>query len=111
MAMQKQKSDRYPPPSTAKRSARTDSCRATVEASFVKRALWIILGLVAIGFLGWHFSRMPDPAEILARIDVPDAPVLDPKEELATFRLAPGFRAELVAAEPLVVDPVAMDWG
>ncbi|MAX00495.1 MAG: hypothetical protein CMN72_12815, partial [Sphingomonas sp.] len=24
--------------------------------------------------------------------------------------LAPGFRVELVAAEPLVVDPVAMDW-
>jgi putative membrane-bound dehydrogenase-like protein len=33
---------------------------------------------------------------------------LSPQEELATFRLAPGFRAELVAAEPNVVDPVAM---
>jgi putative membrane-bound dehydrogenase-like protein len=33
---------------------------------------------------------------------------LSPQQELATFRLAPGFRAELVAAEPDVIDPVAM---
>jgi len=78
----------------------------------VKRALWIALALAlaAIGFLAWWILGPPDPAEILARIDVPDAPVLSPEEELESFRLAPGFRAELVAAEPLVVDPVAMDW-
>ncbi len=33
---------------------------------------------------------------------------LSPKEELATFKLPEGFKAELVAAEPDVVDPVAM---
>jgi putative membrane-bound dehydrogenase-like protein len=33
---------------------------------------------------------------------------LAPTEELATFRLPRGFRAELVAAEPNIVDPVAM---
>lgn len=33
---------------------------------------------------------------------------LSPREELATFRLPKGFRAELVAAEPEVIDPVAM---
>lgn len=31
-----------------------------------------------------------------------------PREELATFRLVKGFRAELVACEPAVIDPVAM---
>lgn len=31
-----------------------------------------------------------------------------PREELATFKLIPGFRAELVASEPDVVDPVSM---
>src|SRR4051794_37015661 len=31
-----------------------------------------------------------------------------PREELATFRINPGFRVELVASEPDVVDPVAM---
>jgi putative membrane-bound dehydrogenase-like protein len=33
---------------------------------------------------------------------------LSPKDELATFRVAKGFRVELVASEPDVVDPVAM---
>ena len=33
---------------------------------------------------------------------------LSPKEELATFRVPKGFRVELVAGEPEVVDPVAM---
>ncbi|MPZ17818.1 MAG: c-type cytochrome [Luteitalea sp.] len=33
---------------------------------------------------------------------------LSPEEALATFQLEPGYRIELVAAEPLVVDPVAM---
>ncbi|MEE8467174.1 MAG: hypothetical protein V3T22_01885 [Planctomycetota bacterium] len=40
-------------------------------------------------------------------LEVPDAPALDWEAELATFRLPPGLRIELVAAEPLVVDPVA----
>jgi putative membrane-bound dehydrogenase-like protein len=33
---------------------------------------------------------------------------LSPKEELATFKVPKGFRVELVACEPDVVDPVAM---
>jgi putative membrane-bound dehydrogenase-like protein len=33
---------------------------------------------------------------------------LSPKEEMATFRIAKGFRVELVACEPDVIDPVAM---
>src|SRR5262249_8519618 len=33
---------------------------------------------------------------------------LSPREELATFRIRKGFRVELVACEPQVVDPVAM---
>lgn len=33
---------------------------------------------------------------------------LSPKEELATFRIVKGFRVELVACEPDVIDPVAM---
>src|SRR6266542_906764 len=39
---------------------------------------------------------------------MPPAGPLSPREELATFRLAKGFRAELVASEPDVVDPVAL---
>jgi putative membrane-bound dehydrogenase-like protein len=38
----------------------------------------------------------------------PAARPLTPKEERATFRLPKGFRAELVACEPNVIDPVAI---
>jgi putative membrane-bound dehydrogenase-like protein len=39
---------------------------------------------------------------------VPLKSPLSPKEEMATFRIVPGFRVELAAAEPEVIDPVAM---
>ena len=38
-------------------------------------------------------------------------PPKTPKEALAAFQVHPGFEVQLVAAEPLVVDPVAVDWG
>src|SRR5918992_843367 len=33
---------------------------------------------------------------------------LSPKDELGTFKTLPGFKVELVASEPDVIDPVAM---
>src|SRR5688500_12131424 len=33
-----------------------------------------------------------------------------PQEEMNTFFMAPGYRVELVAGEPMVQDPVAIDW-
>jgi mono/diheme cytochrome c family protein/glucose/arabinose dehydrogenase len=42
---------------------------------------------------------------------VPDtAPPLSPEDALKTFHMAPGYRLELVASEPLIQDPVAIDW-
>jgi len=32
-------------------------------------------------------------------------------EALRTIRVAPGFRVELMASEPLVLDPIAFEWG
>lgn len=43
-------------------------------------------------------------------LDNKPAPVLSASEALAAFRIAPDFEIELVAAEPLVEDPVAMSW-
>ncbi|OUU44969.1 MAG: hypothetical protein CBC16_01500, partial [Verrucomicrobia bacterium TMED56] len=37
-------------------------------------------------------------------------PLFTPQESLSQFKLAPGFRIELVAHEPMVKDPVFMDW-
>ena len=46
--------------------------------------------------------------EVWKEFDVPPAPALTPEEALKSFKLQPGFRIEIVAADPLVHDPVAM---
>lgn len=43
-------------------------------------------------------------------VDPEDSPVLSPEEGLESLVVPPGFRVELVAAEPLVQDAVAMDF-
>lgn len=48
--------------------------------------------------------------EIWRDFDLPPAPVVPPAQALKTFRIAPGFRIELVAAEPMVKNPVALAW-
>ena len=39
-----------------------------------------------------------------------DSPPLDPKQSLNSIHVKEGFAVEIVAAEPLVMDPVAVDW-
>ena len=39
-----------------------------------------------------------------------ESPALSPEESLKTFFMPPGYRVELVASEPLVRDPIAIDW-
>jgi mono/diheme cytochrome c family protein/glucose/arabinose dehydrogenase len=39
-----------------------------------------------------------------------ESPVLSPEDELKTFFMPPGYRVELVASEPLIQEPVALDW-
>jgi putative membrane-bound dehydrogenase-like protein len=53
------------------------------------------------------------PAAEPADIEVAPFPRIAPRspdESLASFRVAPGFRLELAAAEPLLADPVAMSF-
>jgi len=40
----------------------------------------------------------------------PDSPVLSPADALKTFYMPPGYHLELVASEPLIQEPVALDW-
>src|SRR5215216_4150428 len=39
---------------------------------------------------------------------IPAAPALTPDEAMKSFKLAPGIKLELAAAEPLVQEPVAI---
>ena len=41
---------------------------------------------------------------------VQPAPVLSPTEALRTFAMPAGYRVELVASEPLIQDPIAVEW-
>lgn len=41
---------------------------------------------------------------------IPPAPVLSPEQALKSFRLPPGYHMEVVASEPLISTPVAIDF-
>jgi len=62
-----------------------------------------LLALLALLF-GACDASSPGPAPAPA-----GEPPFSPDEALATFEIVNGFRIELVAAEPLVTDPVAME--
>src|SRR5436853_323884 len=77
--------------------------------------LLLIAGLCAMPLhaqLGDH-KDAPGSSQIdpIPLDKVPPAPLLSPEDALKAFRLQPGFRVEVVAAEPLVQDPVAMVFG
>ena len=57
------------------------------------------------GWADWERGK-----KIFDKINVPPAPVLSPEEEQATFKLAPGYRVELVAAEPMVANPIFFEF-
>jgi putative membrane-bound dehydrogenase-like protein len=64
-----------------------------------------IIAVLIINPAGAFASEIGDIASRLPRISP-----TSPNKALATFQVRPGFRIELVAAEPLVADPVAMDF-
>jgi mono/diheme cytochrome c family protein/glucose/arabinose dehydrogenase len=68
-------------------------------------------GLIAGATLaGYQASpRAPQWPPAVQKI-TPGAPVLPPAEALKTFTLPPGYRLELVASEPLVQDPILIEW-
>lgn len=51
-----------------------------------------------------------DPSKTDYAKELPRIPATEPGEALETFTVAPGFRIEQVAAEPLVNSPVACEW-
>ena len=72
----------------------------------------VTVGIVALsaGLLA-RAGRVPPAAAPAGAPQAPAtvSPPLTPAEAQKTFRLAPGYRLELVASEPLVADPVWMD--
>ncbi|HZI30943.1 MAG TPA: PVC-type heme-binding CxxCH protein, partial [Candidatus Binatia bacterium] len=59
-------------------------------------------------------ADLPDKVDVRSfagLLSIAEAPPKSPAESLAAIRVRPGFKVELVANEPLVIDPVAFDWG
>src|SRR5687768_7533839 len=54
--------------------------------------------------------KLPKEMDV-PEIPVPPSPALSPEEALKSFKLAPGIKLELVAAEPMVEDPVTIHFG
>ncbi len=69
----------------------------------VRFARWLAWPAVLLT-MGW--AALPATAQIKPADDAPQP--LAPEESAKRFRLRPGFRIELVAAEPHVADPVAI---
>src|SRR5580765_3842519 len=64
--------------------------------------------LLSALFLVADISRSAEPP--LDPKDLPRVPAVEATNTLKTFQVKKGFRLELVASEPLVVDPVAMSF-
>jgi mono/diheme cytochrome c family protein/glucose/arabinose dehydrogenase len=67
-----------------------------------------VAALTGHGLHGQPPSQRPWPPPVQHVSN--ESPPLSPAEALKTFYLPPGYSIELVASEPLVRDPVAIDW-
>lgn len=73
--------------------------------------LTLLIACVAPAFAQSGDRKGEQQQHLPEHVKVPPAPVRTPEQEAATFKLAPGFRAELVAADPLVGDPISVQFG
>ena len=72
--------------------------------------MMLLLTVAAVPALGQQGDRAGESQPSLpATLEIPPAPPRSPEESLRSFSTHDGLRVELVAAEPLVVAPVALD--
>ncbi|MEP6664304.1 MAG: PVC-type heme-binding CxxCH protein, partial [Verrucomicrobiota bacterium] len=65
--------------------------------------------VLAVIFLSAWFAEAAPP-ELDAKKDLPRIPAVESTNALKTFLIKKGFRLELVAAEPEVIDPIALSF-
>lgn len=66
------------------------------------------LALIAFLLAAQHGARPADPA--VESRELPRVPPTEPDKALGTFQIKKGFQIQLTAAEPLVVDPIAISF-
>jgi glucose/arabinose dehydrogenase len=71
------------------------------------RAAALLLAATVVTGYGYQAGR-PWPPGLQQVSD--SSPVLTPEESMKTIFAPPGYRLELVASEPMIEEPVAIDW-
>ncbi len=78
------------------------------RARFAHVSVFVALTLAIVGAQQRSPANRPWPPGV-QKVS-PASPVLSPADALKTFYMAPGYHLELVASEPLIQEPVALDW-
>lgn len=73
--------------------------------------LFFLLLINRTGFTDTPVGNTPQTPFVPADESAAPLPPLEPQESLAAWQIRAGYRIELMAAEPLTMDPVAIDWG
>ncbi|MEO6740309.1 MAG: dehydrogenase, partial [Chthoniobacteraceae bacterium] len=75
------------------------------------RTFIVSAAALAAGTLAWGLhNKNAGPESFEIKFKLPPPKPLTPEEELKTFKVAKGFHVELVAAEPMIQEPVAQAW-
>lgn len=74
------------------------------------RSVAVLLVTAGVAAYGYQSSPVNRPWPPGVQKVGPESPPLSPENALETFYMPPGYRVELVAAEPLIQEPVAIDW-
>ena len=69
-------------------------------------AVLIVSAAVASGYA--YQGTKPWPPGLQKVSD--ESPVLSPEDEMKTFFMPPGYHVELVASEPMIEEPILIDW-
>ncbi len=98
------------------KSMRDQTGRTTRHSMRLHPGIRFLLGVFASLILGGIpvsaavAAQVPESRAVAAPSGTEGTRPQSPSEALESFRLAPGFQIEIVAAEPLVTDPIAIDW-
>ena len=89
--------------------------RFAYMASGMKNA-WVLIAVCAMTVRAQDQASAPDLKSVAVAASSaagpqPEFPPLSPSESLKVAHLRDGFEMELMAAEPMVLDPVAIEWG
>ncbi len=71
----------------------------------IRVTLFFVAAAVAVGAAQINKSWPPGLQQVPE-----ESPPISPEEALKKFYMPPGYRVELVASEPLIQDPVMIDW-